>query len=80
MEISRMAQTGPDINYTVRVGGEELAAMAQGIMIQMLDLVAKQLAEDYLKDHGNAIIASINPKIVVNKAIAEVVCRIAKNQ
>lgn len=62
--------------FTLDVSNAEIAMMQNEILPEAIKLVAKAIADDILEKHRDSMMQMVNPKLILNQAIALVVNRL----
>ena len=60
-----------DEHYTARVSRFDVERFGSHIELRVIELVAQQLAAQYLSAHGTEVLARLNPEAIATMSIAE---------
>lgn len=69
---------GDEWRYIVRISGREIAATTEHCLRELPQLIANQVAEDFIKEKKAEILANLDMQAIVNLTMAEVAVRIGK--
>ena len=64
--------------YRFRVTDTELAAACYPVMKLILETAAKELAQVFIREYGQEVLAKLDPQAIANLAVAEAAGEISK--